>query len=656
MSFDDLDMEFNQAARDDPPPQPSEETEAPPRRMSSFNESTSSTPRMVGGTTVDPQSVRRMTSSSLSGTMNGGGGGGGSRRESRVISQLPIDAEGEGMQQTTQLSPPTASGTDPLTDTTATNANNDGGTISSVFSMPQLSAAAKFQQIRKAKQAQRDAEFEMRLKKYYARYAPDKATDEVVVLLKQYKGKEEELFRALVRKYGPEPNYAAEAEVESSKQRRLRLKQGRHGSGVGSTQGEDDEFDEDEDGMSRSGVFATSEAEGTVVEGGIIIPPGRRKSSYLLSMQRRPSMEGTGSRRASIAPSVASSRRSSKAEVVSSWAGSHRKHSIAPLKNHNLTSKERYELFSKSSTIQQYIVNFQRLGRAFNTRRWRMKEFKKRGQFFKEETSARIRHCYDATMELHSIIREALLSEALNIHHRVVVKFYDILVMRPWKLPCPCRAQSLPVFIAPAMSFSDRQRAGNAYMKVGCRMIKRNQRIRVALPPLEARIRQKTFQMGNDYMKQGLMAPPLRHSRHKPLEEPTPSDICDSHHERVLRGNEYMKQGKRFISKEPKAKDDDAENSTSFSSKLYNLGNQYMSAVRSRIVPPSSPKGSHKANTDTLGNSNGEGTGEEGEEPRASKGAHSDKLFQKLWHPMGGAGGRSSTLFSPRHNAGHGIF
>ena len=46
---------------------------------------------------------------------------------------------------------------------------------------------------------------EERLTAYYSKYQRDKL-DDVSVIMEKYKGKEEKLFLALVRKYGPEPN------------------------------------------------------------------------------------------------------------------------------------------------------------------------------------------------------------------------------------------------------------------------------------------------------------------------------------------------------------------------------------------------------------------------------------------------------------------
>jgi len=46
---------------------------------------------------------------------------------------------------------------------------------------------------------------EERLTAYYSKYQRDKL-DDVPVIMEKYKGKEEKLFLALVRKYGPEPN------------------------------------------------------------------------------------------------------------------------------------------------------------------------------------------------------------------------------------------------------------------------------------------------------------------------------------------------------------------------------------------------------------------------------------------------------------------
>ena len=80
--------------------------------------------------------------------------------------------------------------------------------------------------------------FEERLKVFYAKYDESKLSN-VPTILTKYKGKEDQLFRALTQKYGPEPEPEGDDDDDDG--------------GEGGDDDDDDDDDEDEDDEEEEG-------------------------------------------------------------------------------------------------------------------------------------------------------------------------------------------------------------------------------------------------------------------------------------------------------------------------------------------------------------------------------------------------------------------
>lgn len=87
-----------------------------------------------------------------------------------------------------------------------------------------------------------------RLVAFYKRYNPEKL-DEVDTVLAKYKGKEAQLFNALVKKYGPEPGDSDDEddEDEDESERKAEAKEAKHEQEEEEEEDDDDEDEEDEE-------------------------------------------------------------------------------------------------------------------------------------------------------------------------------------------------------------------------------------------------------------------------------------------------------------------------------------------------------------------------------------------------------------------------
>lgn len=120
---------------------------------------------------------------------------------------------------------------------------------------------------------------EERLTAFYEKYQPDKVSD-VPSLLEKYAGKEDKLFLALVKKYGPEPDdpFYAESEDEEDSDDEEELEEGMENLNV--------------DGKKRRGVKAKKKK---VVETRVILQKekskGKKKMTIVLGMDTVPNIK-----------------------------------------------------------------------------------------------------------------------------------------------------------------------------------------------------------------------------------------------------------------------------------------------------------------------------------------------------------------------------